>query len=154
MQKWRREAEIFLNHKRPFRLWRFFASLLIFPLLLSGCLGVLSNDDSTAQINNIPSPYVGTVELRCTDVCADRGQCGVAADQNDRVLLSTISPAVSNHDLLALPGTRATIQETIVQSLVNESTQRPLSHPFHRVLFEDGTGTQGWVAEWCVVPVN
>lgn len=139
----------------PIEGWRWPAPffLLLFGALLSltGCLGLLTgNDDETA----VPtSPYSGPVEFSCNQACSDRGQCGTAVDQTDRVFMSTISPVVDGHDQLIVPGTRGLILDTITRTLVTASTDTSFTHPFHLVQV-DGSSQIGWVAQWCVAPVN
>lgn len=142
-----------LTHKR----WRRPAALAIVTLFvlsaLSGCFSLFQpNNDGADAGAAQTSPYTGAVEFSCNQACAARGQCGTAVDQTDRVFMKSDAPAVDNHDMLIVPGSRGTIVNTANQTLILASTQEPFEQPFHLVQVDNGP--IGWVAEWCVVPTN
>ncbi len=124
--------------------------LLISLLFLSSCFSLLQGSDSTDL--SVSSPYTGTVEFQCNQTCADRGQCGQATDGTDFVFMSSIAPAVDQHDQLILPGARGNILDTITRTLQTTATSEQFPQPFHLVQIDGGLA--GWVVEWCVAPVT
>lgn len=98
------------------------------------------------------SPDSGQVLLACSESCQARGQCGTAVDGSTQILSSSIGPAVDGHDLLFAVDTQATINRVITRTLTTPNLSQPFDLPFYLVALPDGR--QGWVAEWCVAPIQ
>lgn len=117
---------------------------LIILVLAAGCFGSTRN-------SNTPSALLsGNVELRCSDGCAARGQCGAGVDGVDRVFINSSSPAVDNHDQAFTTGTPGVIQSVVTPTLQIVATGEQIQRPFYLVSVGNGI-TQGYVAPWCVV---
>lgn len=137
-----------VNHIKP--RWRAaVAAALIALLAMTGCLSNLQGNQNAAGVAGATA-----VDLQCTQACAERGQCGAGADRTDRVLLSSQAlPVVDGHDIAVEVGSRAVIQQTVTETVETIATGQRFAHQFYRVQVE-GTAVQGWVAQWCTVPVN
>lgn len=127
-----------------FPIKHLFAAILTV-LLLTGCLSRLNNRAEDGV------PYEGEVTLRCTESCADYGQCGALADGRQVVLGHNAAPAVEGHTLLFSADARAVVQTSDTRMLINDLSGASFDQRFYLIAQLD-TGQTGWVVEWCLVP--
>lgn len=92
--------------------------------------------------------------LICNEECLGRGQCGfLAEDDNPVVLLSLSEPRVANHDhylpdraLVAIVG----FDQRDLRQLGGEAAGSQFPMNFYLVNPIEAPGQGGWVAGWCV----
>jgi hypothetical protein len=119
--------------------------LLLFSfLLLTACLG--GGEADTPATNPDPGPLSGEVLLSCSQICADRGQCGGHVDGYDVVLGGTQVPVVENHDVFFPAGVRAVVINNQLMQLQPVTNPQAFNQFFYQVEYN---GVRGWVAGWC-----
>lgn len=123
--------------------------LVIVMLVLTACLG--GGDGEQAPVEVVPGQQY---RIACNDACTARGQCGNRAGDNAAVVLvSRSNPAVDGHDISLDTNTVGDLVETRIQPVASIATNEQFDQPFHLMFFPDHQFA-GWVAGWCVEPVE
>ena len=125
-------------------------------LLLSACLGsetTTSTETGTTRVfGSAQTLPAGNATLRCSDDCYDRAQCGKNAEQQNVVLLSTIAPAVTGHNLWQANNTVVTIVQSQPRTVQKLQTNEEYAIDFYQVTLPDTQSA--WVAGWCIFQEN
>lgn len=127
--------------KRPFS-----SLLLIFLclLFLIGCRRDSGPDE--AELEGVPQ-----IVVVCSEVCADRGQCGEAADGRRLVFGHPDRPEVRGHQMIFEHETAVFFINTREETLQVLATGEQFNHTFYLVTRPEDRRS-GWVAGWCVQP--
>jgi hypothetical protein len=128
MNRWPRRAHLLL------------ATILVF---LTAC-GFFGSDPQFGHQTQLQ----GAALITCGQECADRGQCGIAADQRTVVLGGADGPRTQDHQLFFPSGTTVSVVNSASPFLEVVATRERFQVPFYQVSAPDGR--IGWVAGWCI----
>jgi hypothetical protein len=120
--------------------------LLVFALLVSGCSLIGRGGSSTLRLGT-EADLVDQATLVCSRQCEERGQCG-SSEAGQMVLLSSVTPVVTGHDVASVTDTTVTVLWQQVETVMEISSSRTIEVPFYLVEVP-GRGP-AWVAGWCV----
>jgi hypothetical protein len=97
------------------------------------------------------------VTLVCNKECADRGQCGTAQGDDDRLLVlgGKDGPIVeaNQHDVFFISESTVEVKESMEVMLSEVEGEEAFSQTFSRVEWLNPMGDiteTGWVAGWCI----
>lgn len=123
--------------------------LVVVLLILTACLGGGGGDEAPVEV------VAGQqYQVACNNTCAARGQCGTRAGDNaEVVLISSLAPVVDGHDISVDIGAKADLVETQSRPVRTIASGEQFDLPFHYMFFPD-YGFAGWVAGWCVEPLQ
>jgi len=95
--------------------------------------------------------------LVCNQECADRGQCGTAQGDGNKIVVlgGKDSPVVEaqKHDVFFLSGSTVEVKSSMEVTLAEVEGGGEFSQTFSRVEWLNPMGDiteTGWVADWCI----
>jgi hypothetical protein len=127
--------------------WQRFVSLyVVFALLALLGGGVFGGSNPVLGDGALLS---GNGTLVCSEVCAQRGQCGTTVEVGTVVLLHSGRPSTRDHDVAIPANTPVVITGVLTETMaaVNNPAQTFLLY-YYNVAAQDGSF--GWAPGWCV----
>lgn len=123
-----------------------FILLLLSLLSLTACS--LLNRGTAATVLGHDTQLGAGATLICSQVCAERGQCGTAVDQGEVILGGHDQPRLAQQNVLFPVSAAITVLETSSYNVRQLSGGDPFPINFYKIATAEGK--IGWVAGWCL----